>query len=203
MWMENIELAFAAHADSLIPVRGSAWIDQGPQGSWMDFKNYSLFYQKQGATAWKPIVTDSSVKIRHSILGVWNTGGLDTGTYRIRLLVKNNLSDSIEDIKVVTLLPSANSEVKEITGNYLSAQIFPNPFIKETTLEFTLNRMSYVSLAVYDELGRLVWAYPGSSLEAGMHQVHLDGSILPGGTLYARIATGFGEVKTVKLVHDK
>ena len=79
----------------------------------------------------------------------------------------------------------------------------PNPFIGETSLEFTLNRMSYVTLAVYDELGRLVWGYPGSSLEAGMHEVHIDGRSLPSGTLYARIATGFGEVKTVKLVHEK
>jgi hypothetical protein len=79
----------------------------------------------------------------------------------------------------------------------------PNPFIKETTLELTLSRMSYVTLAVFDDLGRLVLEYPGSSLEAGTHAIHLDGSLLPSGTLYARIATGFGEVKTVKLVHEK
>ena len=33
--------------------------------------------------------------------------------------------------------------------------------------------------------------------------MHIDGKNLPSGTLYARISTGFGEVKTVKLVHDK
>jgi hypothetical protein len=79
----------------------------------------------------------------------------------------------------------------------------PNPFNKETTLEFTLNRMAYTTVAVYDELGRLVWGDGrGSSLEAGMHQIHLDGKDLPHGTLYARISTGFGEVKTVKLIHE-
>ena len=80
----------------------------------------------------------------------------------------------------------------------------PNPFIRKTSLQFTLNRMSYVTLSVYDELGRLVWGVGrGSSLEAGMHEVQLDGRSLPSGTLYARISTGFGEVKTVKLVHEK
>ena len=80
----------------------------------------------------------------------------------------------------------------------------PNPFINETSLEFTLNRMSYVTLAVYDELGRLVWGDGrGSSLEAGTHSIQIDGRSLPSGTLYARISTGFGEVKTVKLVHEK
>jgi len=80
----------------------------------------------------------------------------------------------------------------------------PNPFGKSTTLEFILNRMSYIQLAVYDELGRLVWGDGrGSSIEAGMHSVQIDGTKLPSGTLYARISTGFGEVKTVKLVHEK
>ncbi len=80
----------------------------------------------------------------------------------------------------------------------------PNPFKKETTLEFTLNRMAYVQVAVYDELGKLVWGNGrGSSLEAGTHQIHLDGSAFPSGVFYARISTGFGEVKTVKLVHEK
>jgi hypothetical protein len=87
-------------------------------------------------------------------------------------------------------------------GNVFSA--FPNPSFSETTLMFTLNHTSYVTIVVYDELGRLVWGDgKGSSLEAGTHVIHLDGSALPSGTLYARIATGFGEVKTVKLVHEK
>ncbi len=80
----------------------------------------------------------------------------------------------------------------------------PNPFSGETTLQFTLNRMTYISVSVYDELGRLVWGDgKGSSLETGVHQVHIDGKNLPSGTLYARISTGFGEVKTLKLVHKK
>jgi hypothetical protein len=85
----------------------------------------------------------------------------------------------------------------------LSKTSNPNPFTKETTLKFTLNRMAYTTIAIYDELGRLVWGDGrGSSLEAGWHTVHIDGKDLPHGTLYARISTGFGEVKTVKLVHE-
>ena len=95
-------------------------------------------------------------------------------------------------------------------GSNLSTQYLasftssPNPFINETTLQFTLNRMTYITIAVYDELGRLVWGDgKGSSLEAGAHSVHIDGSKFPSGTLYARISTGFGVVKTIKLIHKK
>jgi hypothetical protein len=79
----------------------------------------------------------------------------------------------------------------------------PNPFDEATTIEFTVNRMAYIQLAIYDVLGHLVWGDgTGSSLEAGTHTIHLDGKSLPSGTLYARIATGFGEVKTLKLIHE-
>ncbi|MDP4221601.1 MAG: T9SS type A sorting domain-containing protein, partial [Bacteroidota bacterium] len=79
----------------------------------------------------------------------------------------------------------------------------PNPFIKQTALQFTLTRMTYITIAVYDELGRLVWGDgKGSSLSAGTHSILIDGSSLPQGTVYARISTGFGEVRTVKLVHE-
>ena len=94
---------------------------------------------------------------------------------------------------------------RQLTAQYLASfTSSPNPFINETTLQFTLNRMTYTTIAVYDELGRLVWGDGrGASLEAGVHTIHLDGKNLPSGTLYARISTGFGEVKTVKLVHEK
>ncbi|MEI8133675.1 MAG: hypothetical protein WCH46_01200 [bacterium] len=79
----------------------------------------------------------------------------------------------------------------------------PNPFTSETTLDFTLNRMTYVTVGVYDELGRWVWGDShGYSLEAGKHTVYIDGKDLPYGALYARISTGFGEVKTVKIMHE-
>jgi hypothetical protein len=183
MWMEDIELASFAHADSLIPVKGSAWIDQGPQGSWMDFKNYGLYYQKQGASIWKSIVIDSTVKIRHSILGVWNTTGLDTGTYRIRLLVKNTLADSIEDIKQVTLLPSTNSAVHEIKRD-VAIKIFPNPASDYLYLSLPGNATN-TEVIIYDIFGK--------------QQVVLKGNVIPTRISIADIPPG---IYTIEIKAD-
>lgn len=89
-------------------------------------------------------------------------------------------------------------------GSLTNAIGNPNPFTKETELNFSLNRMTYVTVEIFDPLGRMVWGDgKGRSLDAGAHTIRIDGSTLPTGTLYARISTGFGEVKTVKLVHQE
>ena len=79
----------------------------------------------------------------------------------------------------------------------------PNPFKAEITLSFELNRMAYVTVEVFDPLGRKVWGDDhGYSLDKGIHTVHLDGAKLSSGSYYARISTGFGEVKTVKIIKE-
>ncbi|HET9137472.1 MAG TPA: hypothetical protein VFO76_12625 [Candidatus Kapabacteria bacterium] len=97
-----------------------------------------------------------------------------------------------------------------ISPNIASSQIYlasftssPNPFKHETHLRFHLNRMAYTTIGIYDVLGHQVWGDgKGKSLEAGDHEVVVEGSLLPEGSLYARIETGFGEVRTVKLVKE-
>ena len=85
----------------------------------------------------------------------------------------------------------------------LSFTVSNNPFIAETKLRFDLSRMTYATVEVYDVLGNKVFGNAGRSYDAGSYEINLDGNSLPSGTLYARITTGFGEVKTVKLVHEK
>ncbi|HET9135969.1 MAG TPA: hypothetical protein VFO76_04975, partial [Candidatus Kapabacteria bacterium] len=91
-----------------------------------------------------------------------------------------------------------------VESNYLTlVTSLPNPFKSETHLRFHLNRMAYTTIGIYDVLGHQVWGDGnGHSLEAGDHEVVVDGSLLPEGSLYARISTGFGEVKTIQLVHE-
>ena len=100
--------------------------------------------------------------------------------------------------------PFQHTSVSEKSNSFLNSfTSSPNPFTSETKLNFTLNRMTYVTIEVYDLLGNKVFGNAGRSYEAGSYEINLDGSTIPTGTFYARISTGFGEVKTVKLVHEK
>ncbi len=79
----------------------------------------------------------------------------------------------------------------------------PNPFTANTKLHFALNRMSYVTIEVYDLLGNKVFSNAARSYDAGSYEILLDGKTLPQGILNARISTGFGEVQTLKLVNEQ
>ncbi|MEP7235378.1 MAG: hypothetical protein ABI778_08795, partial [Ignavibacteriota bacterium] len=140
----------------------------------------------------------------------WSDGNekafIEDSTYYARHGYDPSHLPSLDSLGLGFLIKSnVKSPVSHFAQSYLASFTSNrNSFRKETTLDFTLNRMSYVTLAVFDELGRLVWGDgKGSSLEAGTHSIHLDGNSLPSGTLYARISTGFGEVRTVKLAHEK
>jgi hypothetical protein len=110
-----------------VPVMGSAWIDWGPGGSgWMNFMNYSLYYQMQGNSSWTKIVKDSLVEIRHNALAHWNTNGRSPGNYLLKLTVKNNFNDSVEALKPITL-KAGTTGIEQFTKNNVQVKVFPNP----------------------------------------------------------------------------
>ncbi len=198
-WMENIESPSTAHSDSLISIRGSAWIDQGPQGSWMDFTSYSMYYQRQGAVSWTKNVRDSLVEIRHSELAKWNTAGLSPGTYILRLLVKNTLGDSVEDFKNVTVLAGTTIGINENPVDNLSAKFFPNPAKTSCTFEIYLSEPSSLKICITDIAGKEKDVIADSKFAQGICQFHFDTGRLADGIYLCRIVTN-NKTLTKKIV---
>ena len=62
-------------------------------------------------------------------------------------------------------------------ANYNDEIVYPNPFSKETTIEFSLNETEKVSVSIYNELGQLVKnLLMGNSINPGKFQVIWDGT---------------------------
>ena len=101
----------------------------------------------------------------------------------------------LEPGSVTTTGPFAQTYISSFT-------IHPNPTRDAVKLQFHLSRGSFATMQIHDILGRVVWESAGRTYDQGAHEVSVDTQALPEGTLYARIATGFGEVKTVKLVKE-
>ncbi len=79
------------------------------------------------------------------------------------------------------------------------AHNFPNPFQTATTISFTLNRADYVTLDIYDLLGRKVSTLIADDLPVGTHTAEWDSGDLPDGLYVGRLQAGT-QRRTIKLV---
>ena len=78
-------------------------------------------------------------------------------------------------------------------------QNYPNPFNPNTTISFDLPSKSFVSLKVYDALGREVSVLVLNELPAGTYTREWNGASMPSGVYFYRLQAG-SFVETKKLV---
>jgi hypothetical protein len=95
--------------------------------------------------------------------------------------------------------------VEQLEGSlpqgYGLEQNYPNPFNPTTTIGFSVPVSGFVSLKVFDLLGREVMTLVNEERAAGSHRVTFDAANLPTGTyLYTLKATGYQETKRMVLV---
>ena len=93
------------------------------------------------------------------------------------------------------ILKNVNSVVHDsedvITPDIFSLeQNYPNPFNPSTTIKFTIGAKQFVSLKLFDVLGKEVSTLVNEVLETGSHEVTLDASNLPSGAYFYTINTG-------------
>ena len=74
---------------------------------------------------------------------------------------------------------SINIETLGTTGStipteYILNEAFPNPFNPQTTIKYALPKKGFVTLAIYDLMGRKVKTLISSKKEAGFRSVHWD-----------------------------
>ncbi len=79
-----------------------------------------------------------------------------------------------------------NSTSKE---SYFKANNFPNPFNPVTTISYNLPQATYVSISVYDRLGRQVQVLVDQNQDSGQHSVDFNASEYPSGIYFYRIKT--------------
>ncbi len=69
-------------------------------------------------------------------------------------------------------------------------QNYPNPFNPSTTIKFSVPQTSYVSLKIYDALGREIAELVNEELQTGSYQVEFDGSNLSSGVYFYTLKAG-------------
>lgn len=97
-------------------------------------------------------------------------------------------------------LTSINSNIHNVPARYTLGQNFPNPFNPFTTIQFDLQKSSFIKLSVYDILGREVERLINEHKPAGSYSIKWDASRFNSGIYFYRIETeSFTETRKMML----
>jgi len=113
----------------------------------------------------------------------WGT----TSDYPIKLIIERDLTGIGEE----------NSTIND----YALYQNYPNPFNPATTIEFYLPHSSFVTLKVFDSIGKEVASLINESKSIGHHKIQFDASNLSSGIYFYELkANDFVSTKKLLLV---
>jgi hypothetical protein len=112
--------------------------------------------------------------------------------YRVKQIDLNGKSETYPEIEVT---------VGVAPDKFVLAQNYPNPFNPSTTICFSLPKSGYVTLKVYDILGREVETLVDGQRTAGSYSVEWTPKNLASGVYLYRIKAGaFSDMKKLVLV---
>ena len=78
---------------------------------------------------------------------------------------------------------------------------YPNPFNPTTKIEFAIPKNSYVTLKIYDNLGREVSTLINELKSAGKYSIDFNGNNLASGVYYYKLTSdNFSDIKKMILV---
>jgi hypothetical protein len=94
--------------------------------------------------------------------------------------------------------PNSNNETPK---DYSLSQNFPNPFNPVTKINFALPKQGFVTLKIYDIVGREVQTLVSEMKQAGYYSIDFSGSSLSSGVYFYKIQTDdFVSVKRMVLI---
>ena len=127
----------------------------------------------------------------NKIISVWNDERNDPFDIYCNIRSYTNPDTTVNIIQTSSSIPE----------NFLLYQNYPNPFNPVTHLEFRISKLGFVSLKVYDILGKEVKTLVNEVKPVGIYKVLFDGSNLPSGVYFYKIEAGdFLSIKKMMLL---
>lgn len=104
-------------------------------------------------------------------------------------------------LNILTLASNIGSDPSNLPANYQLSQNFPNPFNPTTDIKFEIPNNEFVTLKVYDKLGREVQTLVNEFKQAGSYKVSFNATSLSSGIYFYKIQSGsFSETKKMMLI---
>ena len=150
-------------------------------------------------------MTDGGVSLSTNNGTRWSSTGLTgTGVYALAVSGANLVAGTYGGVWIRPLsemITSVEGGPTDLPSHFSLGQNFPNPFNPSTNISFSLPSKSFVSLKVFDALGKEVETPINQEKPAGTYQVSFDASKLSSGVYFYRLmAGGFTQVKKMLMM---
>ncbi len=106
------------------------------------------------------------------------------------------ISFQVERDAYPTLTVTSIKQTTEAPKEYTLSQNYPNPFNPTTTISYSIPKASFVTIKIYDALGKEITTLVNAEKPTGSYEVEFDGSKLASGIYYYRMqASSFADSK--------
>jgi len=166
---------------------------------WITVDN-NQFYNSNGLKTngweWKKLNSYQLTKGKHTI----QIGYREDGACLDKLCITNDLIapiglGGVDSTVITSIIPS------EIKYKYSLEQNYPNPFNPATTIKFSISTSSFVTLKIYNTLGKEVSTLISEKLPAGNYSLNWNAADLPSGIYFYRLIAGsFKQTKKLVLL---
>ena len=155
------------------------FVHSKPSYVWLGSSTVLYFSADSGKTWTQKIVSDKAERFDDIVFPTKKTGWALTTT---GLYYTNNNGGVATNIAQEKILPT----------NFQLFQNYPNPFNPETTIKFQLSEIAFVTLKVYDALGKEVAVLVNEFLQPGIHNstFNINNYSLPSGIYFYRLTAG-------------
>ena len=123
-----------------------------------------------------------------------------SGTHEALLIIHSNSVVSPDTIKLKGDVVTGIENISVAPTTYSLSQNYPNPFNPSTKIQFGVTKEAFVTLKVYDMLGREVETLVNGEKSSGAYEVSFDASSLPSGVYIYRLQVQAAFVETKKMV---
>ncbi|MFI5211430.1 MAG: T9SS type A sorting domain-containing protein [Ignavibacteria bacterium] len=195
-WVQRNSAAGADYAFSVAVdnVTGHVYVTGGSTGTGLDYLTIS--YSNNGTFNWEK---------REN--GPMNANDLASGVAvgdTERIFVTGSAIFTGSNTSYYTLRYSAFNGIEPISGevptSFSLMQNFPNPFNPSTAIRFDIPKASFVSIVVYDIMGREVEVLANENARAGKYEVKWNASVYSSGIYFYTLRTGdFSQTKKMIL----
>lgn len=168
--------------------------------TWTQLKDNSMrgrFFNKSGVPVDTSFIVIAPSVNKMAVGGVGFGGG-----YYLVVGTKVNFGFTDGDVYarfVTPLATGVDHETNLAPGKFALYQNYPNPFNPSTSISFSLQNTSYISLKIYDVLGRERASLVSQELPAGYYTRQWNANDMPSGVYFYRLSTN-SYTETKKLV---